>query len=161
MSKKICKGHPEWEDVAHYAIEQFILHERGQELVDAGRGMQFLSGIIWRSFHSATSEYYTVYKQKGRVHSADMSQLDVADDEYDMNQDLVVGAIQGILEDMQADKDSLWYRARLFLMWLQEPNYSDIARRTGIPRNSVSQAVEEAKVYIRSELKRQNIHYDL
>ena len=161
MSKKICKGHMDYEDVAHYAIEQFMQHERGQELVDANRGMQFLSGIIWRAFNSSTSEYYTVYKQKGRLVYKDMHTLQLADYEYDTNTDLVIGAIQGILEDMQADKDSLWYRARLFLMWLKEPNYSDISRRTGIPRNSVSQAVEEARLYIKEELKRQNIHYDL
>ena len=54
MSKKICKGSLESEDVAHFAIEQFMTHERAQELVDSGKGMSFLSGIIWRSFNSST-----------------------------------------------------------------------------------------------------------
>ena len=69
MSRKICKGSRESEDVAHFAIESFMQHERGQELVDAGKGMNFLSGIIHRSFHSSTSQYHTLYRQKGRVHS--------------------------------------------------------------------------------------------
>ena len=67
MAKRICKS-PEAEDVAHYAIEQFMQHKRGQELVDKGQGMLFLSGIIHRSFHSSTSPYHKLYRQSGRTH---------------------------------------------------------------------------------------------
>ena len=62
MAQKICKGNHEWEEVAHYAIAEFMEHERGQELVDAGKAMQFLSGIIWRSYNSSTSQYNTLYR---------------------------------------------------------------------------------------------------
>ena len=160
MAKKICKGSTEWEDVAHFAIESFMHHERGQELVDSGRGMQFLSGIMWRSFNSSTSEYHAIYRQKNRVHSIGDEQLQQADDLYDIEQDLVTGAIQGILEDMEADRTDLWYRATLLQMYLQEPNFSKLSRKTGIPRNSISHAVDEAKTYIREQLKIQNIDYE-
>jgi DNA-directed RNA polymerase specialized sigma24 family protein len=160
MAKKICKGSQESEDVAHFAITSFMEHERGQELVDAKRGMQFLSGIIWRSFNSSTSEYHSIYRQKGRMHSLESNELEMPDDDYDLNQDLVVEAIQGILEDMEADRTDLWYRATLLQMYLQNPNYSDLARKTKIPRNSISHAVEEAKTYIKEQLKIQGIHYD-
>ena len=160
MAKKICKGSQESEDVAHFAITSFMEHERGQELVDAKRGMQFLSGIIWRSFNSSTSEYHSIYRQKGRMHSLDSTYLEQPDIDYDLNQDLVVEAIQGILEDMEADRTDLWYRATLLQMYLQNPNYSDLARKTKIPRNSISHAVEEAKTYIKEQLKIQGIHYD-
>jgi len=59
MAKRICKGSVESMDVAHYSIEQLMHHERGQELVDAKQAMQFLSGIMWRSFNSSTSQYHT------------------------------------------------------------------------------------------------------
>jgi hypothetical protein len=68
MSKKICRSSQESEEVAHFAIAEFMEHERAQELVDAGRAMNFLSGIIHRSFHSSTSKYHTIYRQKGRMH---------------------------------------------------------------------------------------------
>ena len=160
MAKKICKGSQESEDVAHFAIESFMQHERGQELVDAKRGMQFLSGIMWRSFNSSTSEYHAVYRQKNRHHELKEQHLQQADSEYNVDQDVVVGAIQGILEDMQADRTDLWYRATLFEMYLKQPNYSELARKTGIPRNSISHAVEECKAYIKEQLNIQNIDYE-
>jgi len=161
MSKKICKSNPQYEDVGHFAIEQFMTHERGQELVDANRGMQFLSGIIWRSFNSSTSEYHTLYRQKGRMHTLDTTHLEEPDYEYNENQDLVTSAIEGILEDMHADKENLWYRAMLFSMYLDTPNYSELSRKIGIPRNSISHAVEEARSYIKEQLELQNIYYEL
>ena len=160
MAKKICKGSAEAEDVAHFAIESFMHHERGQELVDANRGMQFLSGIIWRSFNSSTSEYHALYRQKNRVHELKDSHMQQADTEYDAEKDVVIGAIQGVLEDMLVDRTDLWYRATLFEMWLVTPNYSQLARKTGIPRNSISHAVDEARAYIKEQLKLQNIDYE-
>lgn len=161
MAKKICKGSQESEDVAHFAISSFMEHERGQELVDAGRAMQFLSGIIWRSFNSSTSEYHSLYRQKGRMHELKDSHMQHAVVDYDDNKDLVIGAIQGILEDMEADRTDLWYRATLFQMWLETPNFSELARKTNIPRNSISHAVDEARDYIKEQLKIQNIEYDI
>ena len=160
MSKKICKSNAEYEDVGHYAIETFMKHERADELIQSGRAMQFISGIIWRSFNSSTSEYHALYRQKGRMHTLDTTHLEEPDDEYDYAQDRVVSAIQGIIEDMQADRIDLWFRAKLFEMWCEEPNYSELARRTQIPRNSISHAVEEARQYIKQQLKLQNIDYD-
>jgi|14_taG_2_1085336.scaffolds.fasta_scaffold04544_2 DNA-binding phage protein len=179
MAKKICKSNPEWEDVGHFAITEFATHDRGQELVDEGRGMQFLSGIMWISFNSSTSAYHTIYRQKGRVHSLkpdrnDMQDNDYVDyvqnygskaanhqdvDEYDHEQDNAVEAIQGCLDDMM-DQDHLWFRASLFKMWVEEPNFSALARRTKIPRTSIAKAVDEAKKYIKEQLKQNGIDYE-
>ena len=161
MAKKICKGSSEYEDVGHFSIETFMTHERGQELVDTNRAMNFLSGIIWRSFNSSTSEYHRIYRQKNRVHQiVSQEQIEQIDIPYDVEKDIVIGAIQGIIEDMAADKTELWYRATLFNMWLETPNYSELAKRTKIPRNSISHAVEEAKQFIREQLKQRNITYE-
>lgn len=161
MSKKICKGSTESEDVAHFAITEFISHERGQELVDAGQAMQFLSGIIWRSFNSSTSQYHTLYRQKNRMHSLPEWHEEIQDDDsYDFEQDTAVEAIQGVLEDMEASGIELWYRSTLFRMYIDTPNYSELSRLTKIPRTSISKAVEEAKEYIKEKLKQNNINYD-
>lgn len=162
MAKKICKSSSEYEDVAHFAIEQFMQHERGQELVDSGKGMQFLSGIIWRSYNSSTSEYHSLYRQKNRMcQIISEQQIEQADDVYDINQDEVTGAMLAIVEDMLAGSTETWFRATLFNMWLSNSNYSDLSRKTGIPRQSITQAVEECKTYIKQQLKQQNIRYEL
>ena len=161
MSSKICKGSSEHLDVAHFAIESFMQHERGQELVDAGRAMNFLSGIIHRSFHSSTSQYHTLYRQKGRVHGFnEYTQLEMPDIEYDHDKDIVIEGIQGIIEDMKADSIELWFRATLLEMYINTPNYSELARATKIPRTSISKAVDEAREYIQKRLQNSNIDYD-
>jgi len=165
MSSKICHASPESEEVAHFAIAEFIEHERGQELVDAGRAMNFISGIIHRSFHSSTSKYHTVYRQKNRVHSLPQNYDKPQDDNiYDFEADSATEAIQGILEDMLADfrddtGERLWYMATLFQKWLEEPNFSELERRLGIPRTTISQEVTRAKAYIQAQLKINNINY--
>lgn len=152
---------PESEEVAHFAIAEFMEHERAQELVDAGRAMNFLSGIIHRSFHSSTSKYHTIYRQKGRMHSLTQTHDNMQDDNiYDYEQDIATEAIQGVLEDMKADSIELWFRATLFEMWIDTPNFSELARATKIPRTSISKAVEEAKEYIQTTLKINHINYE-
>ena len=161
MSKKICRSSQESEEVAHFAIAEFMEHERAQELVDAGRAMNFLSGIIHRSFHSSTSKYHTIYRQKGRMHGLPQSHDNIQDDNiYDWEQDIATEAIQGILEDMKADTIELWFRAVLFEMWIKEPNFSELSRQTKIPRTSIAKAVEEAKTYIQLTLQNNNIFYE-
>ena len=161
MSKKICRSSPESEEVAHFAIAEFMEHERAQELVDAGRAMNFLSGIIHRSFHSSTSKYHTIYRQKNRMHGLPQSHDNIQDDNiYDWQQDIATEAIQGILEDMKADTIELWFRAVLFEMWIKEPNFSELSRQTKIPRTSIAKAVEEAKAYIQLTLQNNNIYYE-
>lgn len=158
MAKKICKGSAEAEDVAHFAITEFMEHERGQELVEGGKALNFISGIIWRSFWSATSRYHTIYRQKGRVYTS-ATDLEIMKDDnpYDYERDIAAEAISGVLEDMKADSIELWFRATLFEMWIKEPNYSELARQTKIPRTSISKAVDEAREYIQQTLKNNNI----
>jgi len=161
MAQKICKASPESEDVAHFAIEQFMTHERAQELVDAGRAMNFISGIIWRSFNSSTSQYHTIYRQKGKVYGLPQNYDEASyDNTYDYEQDIALEAVQGVLEDMEAASIETWFRATLLKMYMKEPNFSELARQTKIPRTSIAKAVEEAKEYIKQQLKNNNINYD-
>lgn len=160
MAKRITKHSPESEDVAHYAIEQFMTHPRGQELVDKGQAMLFLSGIIHRSFHSSTSPYHTLYRQKGRMHQIYWSNAEGRIDEpYDETDDLKIEAIQGIIEEMLCDTKEQWFRAQLFKMYLTTSNYSELSRITKIPRTSISQAVSECIDYIKMRLKQYGINY--
>ncbi len=161
MAVKICRSSPQSEEVAHFAISEFMEHERGQELIDSGRAMNFLSGIIHRSFHSSTSKYHTLYRQKGRMHGLPEWHENIQDDDtYDYEQDMATEAIQGILEDMKATSIELWFRSTLFEMYIKEPNFSELARQTSIPRTSISKAVEEAKTYIKLTLRNNNINYE-
>jgi len=162
MSKKICKSNPEFEEVAHFAIEKFMLHERAQELVDANQAMQFISGIIYRSYYSSTSQYYTLLHQKGKVFGfPENHQIDSPIEDYNYERDMLTEAIQGILEEMATEGKEQWYRSCLFQMWLENQNYSEISRQVNIPRTSISKAVEECRQHIIKTLKERNLNYEL
>ena len=158
MSKKICRSHVEWEEVGHYCIEKFMIHERAEELIDANRAMQFISGIMHRSFHSSTSQYHKDIRQKGRMHSLpSTTQLEFSDIDYNYEQDMLIDTIQVILEEMIADSKELYFQAVLFQMYSKEPNFSKISREVGIPRTTISRAVEEAKKHIKQQLKNRGL----
>jgi len=162
MSKKICRSHPEWEELGHYCIEKFMIHERAVELIETNRAMQFLSGIIHRSFHSSTSQYHKDIRQKNRMHSLpDTTQLEFSDIDYNVDQDILIDTIEVILEEMVSDSKELYFQAVLFQMYSKEQNFSKISREVGIPRTTISRAVEDAKKYIKQQLKNRGIDDEL
>ena len=156
MTEKItqCK---DYEEVAHYVIEQFLIHPKAQELVDRGEAMKFMSGMIHRNYKSSTSPYHKLYRQSGRVLASDTIVTDDVVEEYDLELDLKTDAIQGIIEDMHGEGIHTWYIATLFQMWVDTPNFSELSRQTLIPRTSIAQAVEEAREYILNRLKQNGI----
>ena len=158
MAQKITKGHPLWEDLCSYTITNFLEHKDYERLIADGQAMRFMSGIMWRSFNSSTSEFHTIYRQKGRVFSGETPEPEHEDYNYEI--DLVIDQIYRIIELMKKGESDLWYRGKLFEMWLENPNYSDLSRKTGIPRTSISHAVNEAREYIREELEKSGITWN-
>lgn len=158
MSKRICKGSVQHEDVAHHAIQSLL--ESKKQLTDP-EIMKYLSGVIHLSYYSKTSPYHKLYRQGGRVHELyESTEMKRPDEVYNLERDLLTEEVYGILEDMKSENLQLWYTATLMEQYIEVGNYSEIWRRTGIPRTSVSQAVEECKTYIKDQLKNRGIDYD-
>ena len=160
MSSAICKCPKDTaNELGHYAIEKFITHKRAEELIQKKQGMLFLSGIIHRSYHSSTSPYHKLYREGGRMHELYPETAEKRPDEpYDIELDLTIEAIQGVMEDMESDTIEQWFRVTLFKMWLKEPNYSELSRITNIPRTSISQAIQECKAYIKNRIDNYGIN---
>ncbi len=182
MGRRIVKRRDEGEEVAAFCIEKFLQHKRRDELIDKGEAMKFLSGMIYRSYHYATSQYSRQKNQRpgisqtgswledrpfgihelyewtqnnyGEDDDPDIPQI--ADEEYDMELDIKIESIQGIMEDMESDTVEQWFRVKLFRMWLDNPNYSDLERITHIPRTTISQAIKECKEYIKKRIENGN-----
>lgn len=152
MAEKITQCQ-DYEEVAHYVIEQFMLHPKAEDLIKRGEAMKFMSGMIYRNYKSSTSPYHKLYRQSGRVFAKDQIESNTPDTEYDRELDLQIDAVQGILEDMKAEGIHYWYISTLFEMWVDTPNYSELSRKTNIPRTSISEAVEEARQYIIKRLQ--------
>ena len=162
MAKRICKGNKEWEDVANYVIAGFLEKRNAAELIHRGEAMKYMSGMIHLSYYSNTSPYHKLYRQSGKVHELYESteKRQVIDETYNLDRDQLTEEVYGILEDMKAECLELWYTATLFEMYVDFGNYSEISRKTKIPRTSVSQAVQEGREYIQATLKKRNIDFD-
>lgn len=151
MTEKITQD-ANYRDIAHYVIDLFMQHKKAEELIFKNEAMRFISGMIHRNYHSSTSPYHKLYRQKGRVYATTRFQTNKEEEDYDTVTDLRLDAIEGILEDMHAESQHHWYIASLFRMWIETPNYSELERQTKIPRTSISQAVSECKLYIQQKL---------
>lgn len=163
-------------DLAHYSIEQFMLHPRYNEVMQKheeephkGHPRGFILAIMRNSWLGPKSEFSRVYK----LHRADIghrkrviddqdfeARINATQHHYDYSRDFVIEACEGILEEMEIDTRDLWFKGRLFKLWLETPNFSKLSRETGIPRTSISNAVEEAKQYIKQQLKERGIDYE-
>lgn len=152
MTEKITQN-KDYEEIAHYIMEKFMEHPRRDELIEKGEAMKFMSGMIWRNYHSNTSPYYKLYRQSGRMFPREEIDDTKPDTEYDQTDDIRLHAIEGILEDMEGEGIHYWYISTLFKMWVDEPNYSELSRQTLIPRTSIAEAVEEARTYIKKRLR--------
>lgn len=167
-SSNITRGDELHSDLAHYAIEQLLesphlQHLEQEEANNEGSIRAFILMIMRNSWYGKKSYFTRYYK----LHRADIGQrkrnvtperflalLDAQSvEEYDYYKDELIEAIQGILNDMDQDRERLWYISRLFKMYLETPNFSRLSRETGIPRTSIAKAVEECQEYIKQQLK--------
>ncbi len=174
-ANNICKGDALAEELSHYAIEKFLTHPRRDEIFDRdrldpdhGHNRAFILAIMRNAWFGSKGEFRRV----NALHRADIGNrkrvvtdekflklLDKPDqDEYDFETDRLHDSIMGILEEMEIAHDpKLWFDAKLFMMYLEEPNFSAISRKTDIPRTSISNAVQEARQYIIEQLKERKI----
>lgn len=163
MTEKITQD-SNYREIAHYVIHQFMEKPNAQKLVDRGEALRFMSGMIYRNYYSSTSPYDKLYRQKRRVglgghKEYDFTNMDLEWEDYDPTDDRRLEAIEGILEDMMGEGfGHYWYIATLFRMWIETPNYSELSRKTLIPRTSIAFAVEECREHIKKRLKDANIN---
>lgn len=124
-SKNISKN-SEYKDLAHYVIEQFLLRPDKDEITQDGAARWFIVRTMLNSFRSSTSQYHTIYRQKGRVNT-ELPELQQAEP-YNPEIDLLFQQAESILQEMLQSKDSkLWYIANLFQRWVEQPNYPKLS----------------------------------
>ena len=171
-AKNITKGDELSVDLAHYAVEQLLHYKKLDELIvnesyQEGSIRGWLLATMRNSWFGNKSEFSRYYK----LHRADIGSRkrnmspekfsalleQQKQDQYDYYKDEVIELILEILDEMDKTRERLWYMSRLFRMWLETPNFSKLSRETGIPRTSISKAVEECREYIIQQLKQKGI----
>jgi len=88
-------------------------------------------------------------------------------EEFDMEKEIAIEAILGQIEDMKhtdgegGNRDiKLYEMAELLQQWSETPNFSELSRKTKIPRTAIAHSVKSAIEYIQYQLKQNNIRYD-
>ncbi len=151
-AKNITKS-KEWEDVLSYSLEVFLTHPKRDSLVQDGGAMWFIIRTMMNSYRSATSAYHTLHREKNRFNSLqDFDTPDVTVDAEEL--EAMIQQIEGLIEQGLESRDpALWYRVKLLKLYIETPNYSKLARQIGIPRTSISQAVQEARQWVLDNLQ--------
>lgn len=151
-AKNAAQQHHDYQDLAQYSIMIFLEHKKAQELVDKGHARWFLVRIMLNSSRGRGSEYYRLYRPAHN--ELQESHTDTPDSSYDHDVDKVTEWIYGILEDMLHDDVEMWYRSTIFKLCIEQDrlNFSKLARETGIPRTSISQAYNETIRYIKEKI---------
>jgi hypothetical protein len=152
MTRKITLGYYDSDEVAHYCILEFMEVNNITDIINRGEGMKFLSGIIHRSFHSKTSPYYKLYKQKGKE-TAMIEDYDVIDTSEEYVDDMeLIEQIECIINKKTNDPN-LYYKMKLLREYVENPNYSALSRKFNIPRTSLSLAIKDARKIVLEQLK--------
>ena len=158
-AKNAAQGKSDYEDLAHYAITAFLEHPKADELVERGEARWFIVRILLNSSRGAKSEYYRLYRPKHDTlpdHT-----INTPDEDYNIGIDILTETINGILDDLKHGDPEEWYNVTVFELCMKQnrPNFSKIARETGIPRTSISNAYYQTIDYVKTKLKEYG--YDL
>lgn len=154
-AKQISYNHENYMDLANDVIISFLEHPKAEGLVERGEARFFITRMLINQARSSTSPFAKKY----RIHHEDTTQLlEHPNEEYDVDIDLKVEAIQGVCEDLKAETIEGYYCITIFelIMDQDRPNFSKLAQETGIPRTSISQAYYDAIDLIKNRLKQWN-----
>jgi len=140
-AKKISGYADTYMDLAHYAIVELSGKADAQEVVDAGAARFYLVKIMMIQHRSVTGPFYKQFVKRNQELPLDLS-VEEPEDTIDVPQ------VNRLLNKLD------WYDKSLFDLYIaSNMNYTDLAKKTGIPRTSISLTVRRVKKYLRANLK--------
>ena len=153
IAKNVNQGKGDHEDLLHYVIEQFLTNSKAQDLVDKGHAKWFITRVLTTSAQSKTSGFWREYRgdYKGELSDTNLT----LDEPYDIDKDIILEWLAGILEDMKHGEIEDWYRGTILELCLRQdrPNFSALSRETGIPRTSLANAYHEGIELIKQKIE--------
>jgi hypothetical protein len=160
IAKNVNQGKGDHIDLAHYTIEKFLINTKAQELVDKGHAKWFITRILTTSAQSKTSGYWREYRS---IHNEELVDSHLTLDEpYDIDKDIILEWLAGMLDDMKHSDVEDWYRGTILQLCLnqQKINFSELSRETGIPRTSIANAYAEGLEIIKQKIEQYGNNYD-
>lgn len=157
-SKQICLNHDAHIDLAHDIIIAFQEHEKAQELVDRGEARWFVTRMLLNQGRSTSSPFYRNYRvyHEEATYENYPQLFEREDDPYNLEIDLDIEAIQGVIEEITVESNEGFYCMTIVQLLMQQEriNFSELERDTNIPRTSISQAYYTGIEMIKERLKK-------
>jgi hypothetical protein len=150
-SKNITKNHELSEELLHFVIEDFLCKKTSHDVILSGGGVFYLVRMLITNWNSKTSPFYTKNIKNSTLCEEISYELeDPSDKETEQEETKTL-----MYEIAKRELDQLhWYDRELFLLYIDQPNISQLARDTGIPRTSISLSINRIKSHLKSKLNR-------
>lgn len=141
-AKKISGNDPLWEELLHYALEEFLTKPNVDEIVKSGGARFYCVRIMMNSFRSTTSPFYNTYRKP----TSDLKELEDVAEEQD-NTSEILGRVQAEIKKLP------WYDRMLMDVYVDEGHtISSLSRATGIPRTSISLSINRIRKHLRKSI---------
>ena len=138
-AKKISGNDPLWEDLLHYALEEFLTKPNVEAIVNSGGARFYCVRIMLNSFRSTTSPFYHTYRKP----SVDITEIEDIPDEEDTTPELAARIRKELFK-------LPWYDRMLMEVFVDESHtVSSLSRSTGIPRTSISLSINRIRRHIK------------
>lgn len=126
------------DDILHDVIIIFMNHHKSEDLIKRGEAKWFIVRITLNQVRSKTSDYYKTYKPPFNEFIDNI--YDEVDTDYDYDKDNTIETLLNCLDELyNSDIQRERYYAMIILLYITENNFSELERRLGIPRNTISQ----------------------
>jgi len=150
------------DDLLHEVIIIFMEHPKAQELIDKGQAKWFFIRITLNQYRSSTSSFYRDYKKKNLVLEEDW--IIPADDEYDIDEDIIIEKMLNSIEDMLKSNipTEKHYALIMMVYFSNGHNFAECSRILNIPRTTIRRQFYEGVKIVWDKIRKQDInaHYN-
>jgi len=150
------------DDLLHEVIIIFMEHPKAQELIDKGQAKWFFIRITLNQYRSTTSSFYREYKKKNLT--LEENWIIPADDEYDIDEDIIIEKMLNSIEDMLKSNipTEKHYALIMMVYFSNGHNFAECSRILNIPRTTIRRQFYEGVKIVWDKIRKQDInaHYN-
>ena len=148
IAKKITKNHNLHQDLLHFVVVE--LYEKEKIILksyDDNSIRYYITAIMRINWYSKTSPfYYKVKKEIDKYQDISDFKDDVIEGQYDFEKEEILG----ILEVEWSELD--WFKKSLFQMYMELGSINKVAKKTTIPKTSVSNYLKQGRNQIKENI---------
>lgn len=122
------------DDFLQEVILIFLLHKKSELVIEKGEAQYFLVRIALNQWRSSTSPFYTKYKKNKSV---DSLPINIELEDYDLKNEEHFFLVMYSLDQLKKTHKENEY-LMILLYYTYNSNFTEVERRTGIPRTTVS-----------------------